>query len=111
LPGRSHNIIDAVIFLHNESPWAFKVSGHAGGGKKGYNIVCAAVSMLVRTTGRYLISMDLVEEETIDRDSVYIAVKKNDDGRAEAAWQFLLIGLNDLKQDYPDLITLKFERK
>ena len=83
------------------------VKGHAGAGKRGYDIVCAAVSVLVRTAqatlaGREGISAAFKAEK---RGSFYLEVAaQNSEGEKFLAGvsAFLAEGLRSVAGEYPE---------
>jgi len=88
------------------------VSGHAGHGEKGYDIVCSAVTVLSRTAGRILISRfgENCMFESGERGSFKLKVLKIDEGKrewTEGITEFLLNGLSDLEREYPACIKLE----
>jgi len=88
------------------------VNGHAGYGKRGYDIVCSAVTVLSRTAGRILISRlkDNCTFESGEKGSFKLEVLKVDEGKREwmeGITEFLLNGLSDLVREYPACIKLE----
>jgi uncharacterized protein YsxB (DUF464 family) len=91
-----------------------QVSGHAGCGKSGHDIVCAAVTALVRT------ALHLLSGQEALGTVVYAGKEGVLEGTVAAcpphlrAWargvtEFLLTGIGDLKTEYPDYIEIKPE--
>jgi len=84
---------------------ACKVLGHSGAGKSGTDIVCAAVSVLIRTaygtlSGRNGISVQYGAPEP---GSFWLEVDYNADGKdfLFAAGAFLIEGLRSVAQEFP----------
>ena len=82
-----------------------KASGHAGAGKAGADIVCAAVSVLMRTaysvlSGREGITLngEAPEKGQMRLDTGYTAEGKD---FLFAVGQFLINGLSSVAQEYP----------
>lgn len=88
------------------------VDGHAGYDKKGYDIVCSAVTVLVRTAGRILLSQPerFCDFESGQRGSFRLKVYGAGEGKREwmkGITDFLLNGLSDLEREYPACIKLE----
>ena len=84
---------------------ACKASGHAGAGKAGTDIVCAAVSVLMRTalnvlSGRKGIT---VRGGAPEKGLLWLEADYDADGRdfLFAAGVFLIEGLKSVAQEYP----------
>lgn len=99
---------------------AVEASGHAGAGKRGEDIVCAAVTVLLRTTLSVLASKNgadpgsvlLIDAETAGRGTLSFRVAAH----AEAdlpllryAGAFLLEGIGSLERENPGAVSLKAE--
>ena len=92
-----------------------RVQGHAGAGKKGSDIVCAAVSVLTRTTVRVLSGR---KDITIRGDisgpgSFYLEAEYAPEGREflAAAGAFLVEGLLSVSAEFPDNCKVNMERR
>ena len=92
-----------------------RVSGHAGAGKRGSDIVCAAVSVLTRTiirilSGRKGITLrgDITEQGKFHMEADYTA-----EGREflAAAGAFLVEGLLSVSAEFPDNCKVIVERR
>jgi len=87
------------------------MNGHAGQGFRGSDPVCAALTILVRTYLRNLESLDaldLVSTASVP-GSLDFRFKVFPEGLVPVlrAWtRFLLVGLGDIKQEYPDSLEL-----
>ncbi|MDR3114348.1 MAG: ribosomal-processing cysteine protease Prp [Treponema sp.] len=88
-----------------------RIEGHAGSGPRGYDIVCAAVSVLARTavvtlSGREGIS---VRGEAPERGKFWLETGCVESGRVflSAVGAFLLEGLGSVAREYPDCCTMK----
>lgn len=89
---------------------ACTASGHAGIGRKGQDIVCAAVSILLRTTVYALRSVNSIEVQynAEQRGSVSFSVVRYnaaESGCLQYAAEFLWLGLHSLQQEYPQAIV------
>jgi uncharacterized protein YsxB (DUF464 family) len=89
---------------------ACKASGHAGAGKAGTDIVCAAVSALMRTalnvlSGRKGIT---VRGGAPEKGVLWLEADYDADGRdfLFAAGVFLIEGLKSVAQEYPNRCKL-----
>jgi len=88
---------------------SFEASGHANCGVQGHDIVCAAVTILLRTTVRALDSV-LSESEAEVRGSLIFRVLRFDNAQSERlryAAEFLWLGIASLQQEYPQAIQCK----
>jgi uncharacterized protein YsxB (DUF464 family) len=93
---------------------ACRASGHAGAGKTGTDIVCAAVSVLMRTAVQVLegregikLRVEAPEPGLLDLQADYTA-----DGRdfLSAAGEFLVAGLRSVAGEFPDNCRLTIRR-
>ena len=90
-------------------------SGHAGAGKTGTDIICAAVSVLLRAAARALtgrkgitIRCDAPEPGFLKLEADYTAEGKD---FLFAAGVFLTEGLTSIAEEYPQNCTLTLRRK
>lgn len=88
------------------------VNGHAGFADSDSDIVCSAVSVLVRTASRIILSQlkDCCEFESDGKGSFKLLVLKISDGKwrwMSGITEFLLNGLSDLEKDYPAFVKLE----
>jgi uncharacterized protein YsxB (DUF464 family) len=107
-------------------------SGHAGKGILGMDIVCAAVTVLLRTTLAVLAGRDDVRggeaKVSSSEDGSVLAVKAETAGRGQLAFRvtafsetdipfleyaavFLQEGLASLVREYPDAVAMRVTRK
>jgi uncharacterized protein YsxB (DUF464 family) len=93
---------------------ACKASGHAGAGKAGTDIVCAAISVLMRTalsvlSGRKGIT---VRGGAPEKGRLWLEADYDAEGRdfLFAAGVFLIEGLKSVAQEYPKNIKLSIRR-
>jgi uncharacterized protein YsxB (DUF464 family) len=87
-----------------------RVHGHAGAGKRGGDIVCAAVSVLLRAACRTLSGRKgiTVRGEAPERGVLWIEADYTAEGRdfLFAAGAYLLEGLSSVAEEYPNHCTL-----
>ena len=92
---------------------SLEVTGHAGYAEHGSDIVCAAVSVLVTTTinGIERLAGFTPLTEVDDVEGGYLYTEMPSDCLKEQTSQLLLQnlvdGLNDVRQEYPDYLSLK----
>lgn len=108
-------MIQVDLYYNKDVLYRFKLSGHAGYGEHGEDIVCSAVSILVINTINALEA--LTEEECslneIDSDSGVIdcTFNKRKQGtpnkEATLLLEAMLIGLRSVKQMYGEYIVIK----
>ena len=91
------------------------MSGHAGSGKQGSDIVCAAVSVLARTLVRVLAGRkDISIRGNIpERGDFFVEVSYSPEGREflAAATSFLTEGLLSVSEEFPANLRLVIQRR
>ena len=92
-----------------------RVLGHAGAGKRGEDIVCAAVSVLTRTIIRVLSDRkDITIRGNIPGvGNFYMEAEYTPEGREilAGAGAFLIEGLLSVSEEFPDYCKLSIERR
>jgi len=92
-----------------------RVSGHSGAGKRGGDIVCAAVSVLTRTIVQVLSGREgiTIRGEIPEEGSFYLETKYTAEGREflSAVGAFLLEGLLSVSREFPDYCKVNTERR
>ena len=105
--------IDAVLDMDGTLR-ACKVSGHAGAGQTGNDIVCAAVSVLMRTAIRTLSEREgiTIRCDAPEPGFLFLEVDYMAEGREFlfAAGVFLLEGLASVAEEYPEHCSLSIRR-
>jgi uncharacterized protein YsxB (DUF464 family) len=103
-----------AVFDENGILRSCRASGHAGAGPKGTDIVCAAVSVLLRTAVRALsgregitVRCDAPEPGFLLLEADYTAAGKD---FLSAAGVFLIEGLASIAEEYPQNCTLTIRR-
>ena len=92
-----------------------KVEGHANHGKKGEDIVCAAISTLFYTLGECLMQSErmLKSSPTFkDKDGkgvVCCTPKKEFEGNIARTYWTILTGMELVANNYPDNVNFKVE--
>jgi uncharacterized protein YsxB (DUF464 family) len=93
---------------------AFTSAGHADTGPRGSDIVCAAFSVLARTSFRALEGLAGIElrGSALEPGSLCFEVLKPADSTERAAGiaDFLVAGIGDLARDYPDAVEFVIKR-
>src|SRR5690554_4674944 len=111
-------MIKAEIYKDNKGHIKrYIISGHAGYDVYGKDIVCAAVSVLAQTTLLSLVKVCGLEENTIrysiDEESGFLDVELPREidtrvlGKTQVLLESFLVGINSIKESYPEHITLK----
>jgi uncharacterized protein YsxB (DUF464 family) len=94
---------------------ACKASGHAGAGKPGADIVCAAVSVLMRTAARTLSSRKgiVMRSDAPEPGLLWLEADYTAEGRGFlfAAGEFLIQGLASVAEEYPAYCRLNIRTK
>jgi uncharacterized protein YsxB (DUF464 family) len=87
------------------------IEGHAGNGPRGYDIVCAAVSVLARTALAVLSGREGIEVrgEAPERGQFALETRYTGSGKVflSAAGAFLLEGLESVAREYPAYCMMK----
>ena len=95
---------------------ACKAAGHAGSGKTGSDIVCAAVSVLMRTAFSTLSGREgiIVSGGAPEKGIMWLETGYTDDGKGKnflfAAGVFLINGLGSVAQEYPGNCKLTIKK-
>ena len=100
-------IVVTVVIGDKEIIERVSVSGHAFGLEKGGNIVCAAVTILLRTAARLLENISGVEVSggPAERGEYELRIGHVDISRrcyVKTVGEFLLQGIKDLGTEFPD---------
>ncbi len=89
--------------------------GHGGLGKKGSDILCSAVSVLIRSFGKVIYTSGAVKAEgkASERGSVYLMLK--DIPQEKVSWiqgmsTMVIAGLTDLEREFPENIRVNIFR-
>ena len=104
-----------INITFNPKTMELSVSGHAGHGKKGKDIVCSAVSILFYTLGEalwqsasMLYEEPLVKEE--DGDGYIVCHPKEEyEGNIARTYWTVLVGFQMIAEQYPKNVTFKVE--
>ena len=105
---QAHLVLDSAGLLRS-----CRVSGHAGAGKRGSDIVCAAVSVLTRTIVGVLSGRkDLTIRGSIpEQGDFQLEIEYSPEGREflAGAGAFLMEGLLSVSREFPDYCKLTIE--
>jgi len=84
------------------------IEGHAPEefGKKGNNILCAAVSVLGQTLHLHLQKEELVSEEKIEKGYLKFKVKDGNPEKINTVFKVIIDGLENLQGQYPEEIRV-----
>ena len=92
-----------------------RVQGHAGAGKRGSDIVCAAVSVLTRTVIRVLAERQDIKIRACipDRGDFWVETDYTPEGKEFLAGvgAFLIEGLNSVSAEFPEYCKVNIERR
>mgnify|MGYP000696504362 CR=1 FL=1 len=106
-------MITVTIHRSNDSYAGFKVVGHAGYAEEGYDIICAAVSVLVFNTLNAIESytddtMNVVTNDEAGLVDVVFESPVSD--RAKLLLDTMILGLTGIEKQYgKKFLRLKFE--
>lgn len=99
---------------------AVEAEGHAGTAKRGEDLVCASVTVLLRTTLSVLASdgdaspgsAPRIDAETTGRGALAFRVTGHEAGHGQLlryAARFLIEGVGSLERDAPGAVTMRVE--
>jgi uncharacterized protein len=108
-------VIRAKLVLDKEGRvLSFDAAGHAGRSSPGYDIACAAFTVLARTTYRALEGLQGIEIEgrAAEPGSLSFEVLRpaKSAERAAGIADCLVTGMSDLAREYPDAVVITIER-
>lgn len=96
------------VTIHAESNLidSFKVEGHAGYAKEGYDVVCSAVSAITQTA---VLGLKAVLNRKIDylAKEGFLSCKLVPDSDTQIILVTMLEGLKDIKRQYPRYLNIK----
>ena len=95
---------------HQRVPVGFQISGHAGAGSAGNDIVCAAVSSAAYMTANTVTEILRVQPEEIEVREGFLRfiVPLSDADSCETVLRGLVLHLNSLAEQYPKNIHISF---
>ena len=100
-------MIDVTLLIKNEKRLVFAIKGHANFDQHGYDIVCAAVSILsytaVNTLDYYEIDFDFFDDENEMKVSL-----KNSNEKSEIILNNFEIGIKTLLTNYNEYVNLNY---
>jgi uncharacterized protein len=103
-----------VVVDAGERLLSFEATGHSAAGDRGYDIVCAAFSVLARTAYRSLDALPGIElrGSAPKPGSLSFEVRRHAASAERAAGiaDFLIAGLGDLARDYPEAVDFELKR-
>lgn len=100
-------MIDVTLLIKKEKRLGFAIKGHANFDQHGYDIVCAAVSILsytaVNTLDYYEIDFDFFDDE----DEMKVSLK-NSNEKSEIILNDFEIGIKTLLTNYNEYVNLNY---
>ena len=100
-------MIDVTLFIKNEERLGFAIKGHANFDQHGYDIVCAAVSILsytaVNTLDYYEVEFDFFEDDNEMKISIEDSNEKSD-----IILKDFEIGIKTLLTNYNEYVNLNY---
>jgi uncharacterized protein YsxB (DUF464 family) len=105
-------ILVEIRLDHGGALQGFSVSGHAGSGPRGEDLVCAAVSVLFRTAARVLQLQPDVRVRGSASENGRMELQIEELPAARRRWlsglsDFLIRGTRDLQEENPKAIALR----
>ena len=104
-----------IDITFNPNTFTLDITGHAGHGKKGEDIVCAAISTLFYTLGESLfISRDMMAEDIVFSDEegnghISCKPKAKYEANVSLIYWAILNGFELVSKNYKNFINLKVE--
>lgn len=97
-----------LIYSKNRAICGFEISGHAGAGVEGNDLVCAAISFLAVTCANALETVAMTQPDVTQSEGYLKAVLKESQLGQEAAVILGTFhqGALDLQESYPDNVRL-----
>ncbi|WP_236785421.1 ribosomal-processing cysteine protease Prp [Anaerococcus ihuae] len=100
-------MIDVTLFIKNEERLGFAIKGHANFDQHGYDIVCAAVSILsytaVNTLDYYEVEFDFFDDDNEMKISIEDSNEKSD-----IILKDFEIGIKTLLTNYNEYVNLNY---
>lgn len=100
-------MIDVTLLIKNEKRLGFAIKGHANFDQHGYDIVCAAVSILsytaVNTLDYYEIDFDFFDDDNEMKVSL-----ENPNEKSEIILNDFEIGVKTLLTNYNEYVNLNY---
>lgn len=100
-------MIDVTLLIKKEKRLGFAIKGHANFDQHGYDIVCAAVSILsytaLNTLDYYEIDFDFFDDE----DEMKVSLK-NSNEKSEIILNNFEIGIKTLLTNYNEYVNLNY---
>lgn len=81
-----------------------RVAGHSGSAPKGEDLICAAVTILVRTLVAMLQRRGTLRSATVAEGNALII---GDKVATDGVWESFICGIELLAEQYPDYISIK----
>ncbi|NMD38163.1 MAG: ribosomal-processing cysteine protease Prp [Christensenellaceae bacterium] len=104
---------NVTLYLNNKQLVGFKLEGHADYAEKGYDIVCAAISVLATTAINSLESVGKVKPvQFIDEEKAFIHTMLPDNISPQQRHDCKIIlsmleqGLTDIAEQYPKYLKI-----
>lgn len=86
-----------------------EISGHAGYGEVGKDIVCASVSSVIMTTVNSIMNIDNLSISYVDDKDKIIIEKLNDNDIVDKLLDTMILILKDLEKQYKENIKVESE--
>ncbi len=103
-------MINVIFHSENSALTGFEISGHAGAGIHGNDIVCAAVSSAAYMAANTIIEIIGIKAEADVKDGkMKITLSRNDAEKAKDTLLGLELHLKGLAEQYPNNVTITTE--
>jgi len=110
-------LIKISIWLDNAGLFSgIKATGHSGAAAAGQDIVCASVSILLRTLARSLEQKEgfILNGSADVRGDFFLEIDVDKDGLSgwlEGLTAFIVTGLKDLEEEYPRYCSVNIDKR
>ena len=103
-------MIHVTVYKHSHQYKGFRCEGHAGFGQEGFDIVCAAVSVLTVNTVN---SIEAFTEDSFsgqEGDGLISCMFRGSVSKeTELLMDSMVLGLTSMKKNYDNYMQLRFE--
>lgn len=100
-------MIDVTLLKKKESRLGFAINGHANFNRHGYDIVCAAVSILSYTAVNTLDYYDIEFDFSDDGENMKVLLEKSND-KSDIILCDFEIGIKTLLTNYSEYVNLNY---
>lgn len=109
---RNYEMIKVSIFRENDQITAFEISGHAGSGPYGYDLVCAGVSAVSFGAVNAVLTMcdpNLHIEQADEGGYLFVSLPTSmeNEHNAQILFEGMLVSLKTIEREYSQFIQIE----